>query len=75
MTEDNVATSKEKSCQTRYITAELANYLCIMIRPWRVQRCEISLASYTVESTMDNGNDLPARTVHLEFSDERQSTK
>ena len=36
-------------------------------------RCmKISLASYDVASIGIMGNDLPARTLHLEFSDEKQ---
>ena len=34
-----------------------------------------SLDIYIVTSTRDNGNDIPAHTLHLEFSDEKQITK
>ena len=44
-------------------------------RPGEYRGMKINLASYIVASTigiMDNGNDPPACTLYLEFSDEKQ---
>ena len=62
-----VATSKEDSCQISYLVSKLQR----ISGPGEYRGMKTSLASYIVASTKNSGNDLPACTLHLEFSHEK----